>query len=509
MKICVCACAVLAAAAMMAVPAVAAVRLPKTISDHAVLQRDRPIHVWGWATPGAQLHVSFHQQKIEALADARGAWSLYLQPERAGGPYSLTISGDEADVVVNDLLVGDVWIASGQSNMEFPLKGFGPSTPLKDQEIEIAAATNPNLRLLIVDKKSSDVPVDDIGRGWMVCEPDTAREFSAVAYFFGREIAAKENVPIGLVDATWGGTPADSWISMNTMGSNPQLFPAFGQRASFADLQSDLDATIAAEKHEDEEAKAKGQPEPWHPWHPFEGSWLPAGLYNGMIAPLTPMSVRGFLWYQGESNSGHERAPYYATLFPALIGDWRMHFAQGRLPFLFVQISSLGTPDEEWGRIRDAQRRALDVAGTGMAVSLDVGDLHNVHPPDKQTVAARLALAARNIAYGEATHYEGPTFREATVEYTSNAIAMRVWFDHATGLSFHGRAVKGFEIAAADHHFVPADASIEGETVLVKSTAVTHPMYVRYGWSSYVENSFYNSDGLPASTFTSEPLPLH
>jgi sialate O-acetylesterase len=286
----------------------AEVKLPKMLSDHAVLQRERPIHLWGWATPDAHLCVSFHGQTVAAIANARGEWSVYLQPEQAGGPYALTITGDGADAVVNDLLVGDVWIASGQSNMEFPLKGFGPTMPLKDQEKEIAAATNPKLRLLIVDKKSSDTPVDDIARGWMQCTPETASEFSAVAYFFGREIAAKENVPVGLVDSTWGGTPADSWVSMNTLGTNAQLLPAFAERATFADQQTDLEATVAAEKHEDDEAKAAGKPAPWHPWHPLEGSWLPAGLYNGMIAPLTPMSVRGFLWYQGETNSTPKRA---------------------------------------------------------------------------------------------------------------------------------------------------------------------------------------------------------
>ena len=489
--------------------ATAAVRLPKTLSDHAVLQRDRPIHLWGWATAGAHLLLNFHAQTLATIADPRGAWSVYLQPESAGGPYALTISGDETDLVVNDLLVGDVWIASGQSNMEFPLKGFGPSAPLKDQAKEISAANNSKLRLLIVDKKSSDFPADDIGRVWMLCTPDTASEFSAVAYFFGREIAADENVPVGLVDVTWGGTPADSWVSMNTLGANAQLLPAFAQRAVFADQQTDLDATVAAEKREDDEAKAKGQPAPWHPWHPFEGSWLPAGLYNGMIAPLTPMSVRGFLWYQGEANSSPDRAPNYATLLPALIGDWRMHFAQGRLPFLFVQISSFDSPNEEWGLIRDAQRRALDVKDTAMAVSLDVGEPHNVHPPDKQTIGHRLALAARNIVYGEPTHFEGPMFREATPYRTADGtVGMCVWFYHAAGLNFHGQTATGFELAGADHHFVPAEASLQGETVLVQSGAVTKPMYVRFGWSSFVENSLYNSDGMPASTFTSEPSPL-
>jgi sialate O-acetylesterase len=503
-------CLLLTVAALPALRASAEVRLPKLLSDHAVLQRGRPIHLWGWANPGAHLRARFHDQTVATIADARGEWSMYLQPEQAGGPYVLTISGDGADVTVNDLLLGDVWVASGQSNMEFPLQGFGPAAPLKDQEKEIAVATNPKLRLLIVDHKSSDTPVDDVAHGWTLCTPETAREFSAVAYFFGREIAAKENVPVGLVDATWGGTPADSWVSLNTLGTDPQLLPAFAARAEFADQQKNLEATEAAERRETAAAKAAGQPAPRHPWHPFEGSWLPAALYNGMIAPLTPMSIRGFLWYQGEANSVPERAPYYAPLFRALIGDWRMHFAQGRLPFLFVQISSFDSSGESWGMIRDAQRRALDVNGTAMAVSLDVGAAENVHPPDKQTVANRLVLAARNIVYGEPVRYEGPTFREATLELITNGgEGMRVWFDHATGLNFQNSKATGFELAGADHHFVPAEASLQGETVLVKSDSVPHPVYVRFGWSGVVQNSLYNNDDLPASTFTSEPFPLH
>jgi sialate O-acetylesterase len=246
----------------LSVAASAEVRLPHIFSDHAVLQRDRPIHVWGWSTPNAHLLAHFHQQQVATIADARGAWSLSLQPETAGGPYLLTITGDGADVTVNDLLVGDVWIASGQSNMEFPLQGFGPDTPLKNQATEIANATQPTLRLLRLEHKSDDFPLADQSSDWTLCTPDTAQKFSAIAYFFGREISQRENVPIGLIDATWGGTPADSWVSLDTLGSNPQLFPAFASRAHFADEQTSLDATIASEKAEDQAAQRAGQPIP-------------------------------------------------------------------------------------------------------------------------------------------------------------------------------------------------------------------------------------------------------
>ena len=494
----------------LAMNASAAIRLPNMLSDHAVLQRERPIHLWGWATPGAHVSARFHHQTVPAIADALGKWSLWLAPERAGGPYTLTVSGDGPEKTVSDLLVGDVWFASGQSNMEIPLDGFPGSAVIKNAAEEIASANNPKLRLLLVEKKSSDFPLNDISATWTACTPETARKFSAVAYFFGREIAAKENVPVGLVDSTWGGTPADSWTSMETLGSDPRLLPAFASRARFAALQTDVTARVAAEKAEDAAAKAAGQPAPKHMWHPFETSWSPAGLYNGMIAPFTPMSIRGFLWYQGETNSSPDRAPFYATLFPALIGDWRMHFAQGDLPFLFVQISSFNSPREDWGLVRDAQRRTLSVANTAMAVTLDVGLANNVHPPDKQTVAARLALAARAMIYGEHVAYGSPLFREATAELQPDgSTALRVWFHNGEGLTYRGAPATGFEVAGADGRFVPAGAKVEKDTVLVAAPGVPHPAFVRYGWMGVVENSLYNAAGLPASTFTSEPMPQH
>jgi sialate O-acetylesterase len=482
----------------------AEVRLPNAISDHAVLQRGGPIHLWGWATPGAHLTAHFHQQTLATEANALGKWSLYLNPEAAGGPYTLTITGDGPEKTVADLLVGDVWLASGQSNMEFPLAGFFNAV-MNDSEKEIAAATNPKLRLLLITRKSSDFPLNDVDGTWTQCTPATAKEFSAVAYFFGREIAAHENVPIGLIDSTWGGTPADSWTSLDTLGSDPALLPAFASRATFAATIADSNAINAAETRENEEAKSSGKPAPKHPWHPDPTSWSPAGLYNGMIAPLTPMSLKGFLWYQGETNSAHDRAPYYGRLFNSMISDWRAHFAQGDLPFLYVQISSFNSPEEDWGTVRDQQRRSLAVANTAMAVTLDVGQFDNVHPPDKKTVAARLALAARTLVYGDRVNYLGPTLHQATPELQHDgSIAMRVWFDHAEGLDTHSKSLNSFELAGANHHFVPAQATIEGATVLVHAKSVTAPMYVRFGWQGYVADNLYNSDGLPASTFTSE-----
>ncbi|HEX3966326.1 MAG TPA: sialate O-acetylesterase [Edaphobacter sp.] len=492
----------------------AELRLPKMISSHAVLQRQVPIHIWGWAAPEEHVTVTLHAQSRSAEANIYGEWSLWLQPEQAGGPYALNVRGTASDshpLLITDILIGDVWIASGQSNMEMPLRGFPGSAVVKDAKQEIEAADQPQLRLLRVDHKASDVPGTDITATWTLCTPQTAAEFSAVAYFFGREISHEEHVPIGLIDSTWGGTPISSWISLDALGRDASLMPVFATRAGFAKEQSRIDEIEAAEKREDITAAQAHQPPPKHPWHPSEISWLPSGLYNGMIAPLTPYSIKGFLWYQGETDSSPERAPLYAKLFPAMIANWRADWRQGNLPFLYVQISSFHSDGENWGMIRDAQRRTLSVANTAMAVSLDVGDTSNVHPPDKQTVGLRLASAARGVVYNDGSVSAGPIFRQATVEPGG----MRVWFeatsdglrtDAASGapLRASGDFESAFELAGDDHKFVPAHAVLEGGTVLVTSPEIRNPRYVRYAWANESKGGLYSQSGLPASTFTSE-----
>ena len=479
------------------------VALPHLLSDHAVLQREGPIHIWGNADPGETVTVHFHDQTRTAKADDLGKWSLWLMPEKAGGPYTLTAtgSGGGTGVTLSDILVGDVWLASGQSNMEMPLSGFPNSAELKNGADEIAHATLPNVRLLRVGRVPSPYPMNDVSATWTECNPQTAADFSAVAYFFGREISAKEKVPVGLIDTTWGGTPVEAWISMMGISSDASLMPLFRSWALFAQNVADGPAILAKEKRERDAAEAAHQPPPDQPWHPNPASWAPAALYNGMIAPETLYTIKGAIWYQGETNSDPERAPLYVKAFPALIADWRRDWAQGNFPFLYVQISNFSSPKEDWGTIRDAQRRTLSVENTAMAVTLDIGTKDNVHPPDKQTVAARLALAARATVYGErGLEYSGPLFREATVEGS----AMRVWFDHVeSGLTSQG-VPAGFEIAGEDGKFVPATAKIDGSTVVVEASGVSQPKIVRYGWASWTDANLFNKDKLPASTFTSK-----
>lgn len=481
----------------------AEVRLPKLFSSHMVLQRNQPIHIWGWSEPGETVSATFRGVTATTTGDSLGNWSLYLPPQAAGGPFQLTVSASNK-IDLDDVLVGDVWFASGQSNMEMPLNGFPGSAVVNNAAEEIKNANHPNMRLFFVDHKAAEYPLSDFDGtpSWQICTPETAAKFSAVAYFFGRDIENKEHVPIGLIDSTWGGTPVASWISLDGIASDASLMPIFAARAEMIDEQADMSARLAAEKREDAEARSANRPLPKHSWHPDPASWRPAALYNGMTAPAVPFQIKGVIWYQGASDSGAARAPLYEKAFPALISDWRSHWGEGNFPFLFVQISSFKSNETEtWPIIREAQRRTLSVANTAMTVTIDIGDPNNVHPANKQAVGDRLTLAARALAYGEHIEYSGPLFRQISTEDGN----IRVWFDHIDGgLIAKGGPLKGFEVAGKDRHFVPATARIDGSTVLVTNPQVTRPQYVRYGWANAPTVNLYNSIGLPASPFTSE-----
>jgi sialate O-acetylesterase len=452
----------------------AEVRLPHVLSDHAVLQREQPVRIWGWATPAENVTVAFHGQTLQARANAFGAWEVWLRPEAAGGPFVLTVSGDDTAVPLQrtDVLVGDVWVASGQSNMEMPLAGFGPGTPVKDAEKEIAAANQPRLRLLVQRKRNSDAPQRDSEDTWSVCTPETAKMFSAVAYFFGRKVSEEEGVPVGLIDTTWGGTPAQSWISSEGIAwaglGNMPIETANAMRD--VALADDAHAEFAAE---DAAAKAAGKPVLVHPKAPGgHAPFTPIVLYNGMIAPYVKYTIKGAIWYQGETDHDvPNRSLYYSRVFPAMIQDWRKQWGEGEFPFLFV---------------------------------LDIGTPNNVHPPDKETVGARLAQTALGMVYGRKVEAASPLFVEATTEGAS----MRAWFSHAKGLSSPDAVVGDFEVAGADHKFVAATAKIEkigeDETVVASAPGVAAPMYVRYGWTPVVTSYLYNVEGLPMGTFTSE-----
>jgi sialate O-acetylesterase len=479
------------------------ITLPKVLASYMVVQRQAPVHIWGWAAVGEKVTVSFRGEVKETIADNVGAWQVYLSPGKAGGPFELVVRGLNS-IILNDILVGDLWIASGQSNMEMPMVGFPPGVRLKDAEKEIAAANYPQIRIMRLALTSSTYPLEDanLASSWQICSPESIRNFSAVAYFFARDLQSEEKVPIGIVDSTWGGTPAASWVSLPALTSRADLLPFLALYAGMMQNHAKDIRELATEGIQDEQKSMRQQP-PKHGRHRDVLAWQPAALYNGMIAPLTPLPIKGVIWYQGEADRFFSQAPLYERVFSVLIADWRRAWAQGNFPFLYVQISSIGPLDakpELVEVVREAQRRSLAVKNTAMVVSADLGDPKTIHPADKQDVGARLALAARAIAYQEPVEYNGPTLQRVTAENG----ALRIWFGHADGLVAKGNHLAGFEVAGDDQHFVPAIAKIERETVVVRSTQIAVPKYVRYAWEPNPEISLYNSEGLPASPFSSD-----
>ncbi len=477
----------------------AQITLPKILSDHMVVQRDLPVHVWGLGTPGQSVNVAFRGETKFVTTDRLGHWNAYLKPGAAGGPFELTIKATDPapgqSFVIHDVLVGDVWVASGQSNMEFEMRKAATAAT------DLPKADNPRIRLLIVKKRAADFPEFDADTdGWAASSPDTAKEFSAVAWYFAREIEQRQHVPVGVIDSTWGGTVAESWIRLTALGEDAALNPLFASRGKMLDRASDAENELKEEERQRDEAKAQGKPIPQFPWHPPLMSWGPGLLYNGMIAPLTPLPIRGVLWYQGESNSALERYPLYNRIMRTLIEDWRRQWAVGDFPFLYVQISNFrSTPLEDWASLRQQQLETLGLHNTAMAVTIDIGNPDDVHPTDKVDVGHRLALAARDLTYGESVEYSGPIFRQATPEGS----AIRVWFDHAKGLTAKGGEVTAVEVAGPDGKFMPARATIEGETIIASSPDVPTPVAVRYGWANSPQCNLFNGDALPASPFTS------
>jgi sialate O-acetylesterase len=440
--------------------------------------------------PGESVTVKAPGQTASATADEDGRWSLFLEPMKAGGPHEISIN----TITLRDVLIGDIWVGSGQSNMEWQVRNAN------NPEQEIANAKHPQIRLFQVAKKVSDTPLDNVEGEWKVCTPETIPTFSAVGYFFSRALHQQLKVPMGFIHSSWGGTPAESWISYQALAADPALISVFADWGnSIENYPKGMDryARLLKKWEADGSKGARPQP-PIGPGHPHQ----PTGLYNAMIAPLTPFAIKGAIWYQGETNSGKNRSYVYRRLFPAMIQDWRNRWNQGDFPFLWAQLANFTTKGQ-WPELQEAQSMTLRMANTGQAVINDIGNPTDIHPRNKQDVGARLALAARAIAYGEKIEYSGPVFRQATQEGSS----MRVWFDHiGTGLAIRGGAaeLKGFTVAGADGKFVPAQARIEGASVIVMSADVKKPVHVRYAWADNPDANLVNSTGLPASLFRTD-----
>ena len=487
------------------------VRLPHVIGNDMVIQRDAPISIWGWADPGESVTCELGQAKATATANAEGEWKVQLPALPAGGPLEMTVQGHNT-VKVSGILVGEVWICSGQSNMEM---GVGVS---KDGKQEIAAASHPQIHLFLVPKKTAGKPTRDVDATWKPCNPATIAEggwggFSAVAYYFGREIQDALGVPVGLIDTSWGGTRIEPWTPPAGFAAVPAL-KSIVEKIEQADATYRRDYAAALDKLEtglavSRKALSAGNALPPLPQasahHNLDSNGEPTGLYNAMVAPLVPFSFRGALWYQGESNNG-EGMLYYEKM-KALIGGWRQIWNTGDFPFLYVQIAPFkygGAPTQLPG-IWNAQLASLSIPNTGMAVTTDITTLNDIHPPNKQDVGKRLALWALAKTYGKKDLvYSGPLYKSMKID--GNKIA--VSFDNiGSGLATRdGKDLAGFEIAGADGAFVAAQAKIDGDRVIVSADGVSAPTQVRFAWDQLAQPNFMNKEQLPASPFSSAEL---
>ena len=505
--------ALMSAAILTSAPLRADVALPALFADHMLLQRDMAVPVWGTAAVGEKVAVQFADQTKQATADAKGKWRVTLDPLKTNNqPAELHVKGAN-EVVVRDVLVGEVWVCSGQSNMGMALASAN------NHVAEIAAANYPDLRIFSVKLAPSRTAATDVTGQWERCSPECMANFSATAYFFGRELHKELKIPIGLVHSSVAGTIIEAWTSPENMAANPGLYkPILDQAArddaAYPAANERYLKHLAEWQAEADAAKAAGQPIPKNKFSEPPGPLSrnhPSNLYNGMIAPLIPLAMRGVIWYQGEYNCGN--AYQYRTLFPAMIADWRSQWGQGNFPFLYVQLANVDqaatqpAADNGWSELREAQAMALTVPNTAMAVAIDTGDAtaEHLHPPNKQDVGHRLALAAEGMVYNLKVDYQGPLYSSMKVDGTKVILRFR---NAAGGLRTPaGEAVKGFAIAGADRVFVWAEARIEGNMVIVSSDKVAAPVAVRYAWALNPPNNLRNASNLPASPFRTDDWP--
>ena len=501
--------ALLVATWLLPLPVEADVKLPAVVGANMVLQRDISVPVWGWADSGEEVSVKFAGQTKATKADADGHWMVRLDPLKAGGPQTLTVAGKNT-ITLENVLVGEVWICSGQSNMGMTV---GRSN---DAEKEIASAKYPSIRLFGVPLLGTQEPQYDCKGAWSECSPETVGNFSAAGYFFGREVHKEIDVPVGLINCSWGGSSCEAWVERSVLAADSRyksMLDTWDKNCANYDpekVQAAYQKRVEQWKAQVEKAKAEGKtppPRPRAPRDPRNGQHRPANLYNGMLLSVMPYGLRGAIWYQGESNAG--RAYQYRHLFPTMIKSWRADWQQGDFPFYFVQLANYMAVKPEpgesaWAELREAQSMTLETPNTGQAVIIDIGDAKDIHPKNKQDVGRRLALWALAKDYGKDIVYYGPQYKSMAVE--GGKIVLK--FDHVGGgLVAKGGALEGFAIAGEDKAFVWADAKIVGDTVEVSCPKVAKPVAVRYAWADNPICNLYNKEGIPASPFRTDQWP--
>ncbi len=482
----------------IAIVAHAVIKLPSIIANHMVLQQNTKVALWGWANAGEKVTITttWNNKITNVTADAAGKWITYVSTIKAGGPYSITFKGSN-QIKIEDVLLGEVWLASGQSNMEFFVaKTRSGYTGVINYEQEIKEANFPNIRQIDVANKNADEPQQDFKGDWKVCSPQTVDTFSAVAYYFARQIHRATGYPIGIINSTWGGTAAESWTKKEVL-ENDKDFKVLIDRYD-EQVRNYPKATEDFKSAMDTWKQDSSKPKPAPPVKPNPDK-SPFRLYNAMIAPLIPYTLKGVIWYQGESNAS--QAYQYRKLFPAMINSWRSDFKNPKLPFYFVQISPHRSQNPE---IREAQLLTYrSVPNTGMAVTTDNGDSIDIHPRNKKLVGERLSVWALHNEYGKKDLVvSGPVYKSMKVD--GNKI--KIEFDFVDGglIAKDGRELTEFTIAGEDQKFIPAKAIIEGNKVVVWSDAISKPAAVRFAWRNVPDPNLYNKAGLPASPFRTD-----
>ena len=502
-----------ASAALLSVggsPARGDVKLPALFGDHMVLQREMKDRVWGKADPGEEVTVKIAGQSKTAKAGDDGKWSLTLDPMPAGGPHSLTVSGKNT-VTFDDVLVGEVWLCSGQSNMQWAL---GQSN---DADLEALTAKFPKIRLISVPQVGTQEPKDDFNGKWEVCNPNTVKGFSAVGYLFGRQLHQTLDVPIGLIDDAWGGSACEAWVKREVLEKDPKYSALMDRWKSIESnsgpAMEQYQKRLGDWKDAVEKAKAEGKQPPRQPQSPagqLTGNARPANIYNGVLKPTIGYGLRGAIWYQGESNAS--RAYQYRDLFPLMIKSWRDEWGIGDFSFYWVQLADFMAEktipvESAWAELREAQTLTMDrLPRTGEAVIIDLGESKDIHPRNKQGVANRLARWALAKDYKVAIPYQSPRFK--SMEKSGNRVTLT--FSHiGSGLqTFDVAEPIGFAVAGADKKFSWAKARIVGnDKVEVWSDEVSEPSAVRYAWADNPVCNVYSKDGLPLNPFRTDDWP--
>ncbi|WP_334319655.1 sialate O-acetylesterase [Termitidicoccus mucosus] len=483
------------------------VRLAPLFQDHAVLQRGKPVPVWGLADPGEAVMVEFKGRSVSATADADGRWRVRLPAMEADAKGARLVVRGKNRLTLDDIVVGDVWLCSGQSNMEWTVEN---STQAGE---EIASATNPLIREFKIVRAVSEKPLFE-GKGqWRPCSKKSVRKFTAVGYFFAREIYENLKVPVGLINSTWGGTRIEFWMSSEALAStkaNAGIQARWINRLnSYPGAYKKWEIDNARWEQEQRLASRQGTAftarRPLPPEGPGSRN-MPSGLYNGMINPLVPYGLAGVLWWQGEHST--DRPDWYQELFPVMIKQWRAAFGQGDLPFYYVQLASYEAGNDktrqQWAFLREAQMVGRNLPNTGMVVSLDIGKERDIHPPDKQVIGRRLACAALAKTYGKTMQWEGPRMERIG----RNPRGIRIIFKNAEGLACLDEPVRGFEIAGADHVFREVPARIDGDSVLLDLPQGTVAEAVRYCWWNFTARPMHNAAGFPAEPFRTDKWPM-